>query len=263
MKILKGFMMAWGMFCSIPCPYKKWDEGCRKQMLLMLPFIGLIIGAIWYGCWELMELAHFHIALEAAVMVVIPLLLSGAIHADGFMDVCDAIFSHRDLQERQRILKDSHTGAFAIISLMICMLLMFGGMWSFLDMATPLIMSAVVMIPVMTRCASVICILQAEPLDLSQYYREDWHPDNKGTAAEVSIMFILFIIYAGISMLACHAITPLFFTAIPLFSFIIAYIAGVAARHDLRGMNGDISGFMITVGEAAGILIGGISSAWF
>ena len=28
-KQLTAFMMAWGMFCSIPCPYKKWDDAAR------------------------------------------------------------------------------------------------------------------------------------------------------------------------------------------------------------------------------------------
>ena len=48
------------------------------------------------------------------------------------MDVCDAVMSRRDMETRQRILKDSHCGAFAVI----CMVLLALGQWSaFLSMA--------------------------------------------------------------------------------------------------------------------------------
>ena len=38
------FFMAWGMFFMIPCPVKKWDSGKYPQMLVCMPFIGLLIG---------------------------------------------------------------------------------------------------------------------------------------------------------------------------------------------------------------------------
>ena len=48
------FFMAWGMFCAIPCPVKKWDSDGYPGMLLCLPLIGLMIGGIWAGAaWGL------------------------------------------------------------------------------------------------------------------------------------------------------------------------------------------------------------------
>ena len=44
MKYIRGFLMAWGCFCRIPCPYRKWNEDDRYAMLNMFPFVGLLLG---------------------------------------------------------------------------------------------------------------------------------------------------------------------------------------------------------------------------
>ena len=48
-KWLTGFSMCWGMFCAIPNPVRRWDEGCYRQMLLGLPFLGGMLGLILGG----------------------------------------------------------------------------------------------------------------------------------------------------------------------------------------------------------------------
>ena len=44
---ITAFFMAWGMFLSIPCPAKIWDEKARPWQLVYLPLVGLLVGAIW------------------------------------------------------------------------------------------------------------------------------------------------------------------------------------------------------------------------
>ena len=119
---LDGFGMAWGMFLSIPCPAKIWDEKARPWQLVYLPLIGLIVGGVWVGVYFLPLPETLHAALLAAA----PWLVTGFLHLDGYMDVCDAVLSRRDLETRRKILKDSHCGAFAVI----CMVLLALAQWS-------------------------------------------------------------------------------------------------------------------------------------
>ena len=49
-------------------------------------------------------------------MVVAPIIITGGIHMDGFLDTQDALGSYQPRERRLEILKDSHAGAFAIIS---------------------------------------------------------------------------------------------------------------------------------------------------
>ena len=115
-----GFFMAWGMFLTIPCPKKIWRESARRKMLACLPLIGLIVGGIWALCaWLGSFLPQ---PLAALLCAAAPWLITGFMHLDGYMDVCDAVLSRRDLETRQRILKDSHCGAFAVICLALLVL---------------------------------------------------------------------------------------------------------------------------------------------
>ena len=50
-------------------------------------------------------------------MVVLLLVVSGALHADGLMDTCDAVFGHATPERRLEIMRDPHTGAFGVAGL--------------------------------------------------------------------------------------------------------------------------------------------------
>ncbi len=91
-----------------------------------LPFIGAVVGGLWaLAAWGLGYLSCPG-PVRALVLAAVPWLATGFLHLDGYMDVCDAVLSRRDLATRQRILKDSHCGAFAVISLG----LLFMAQWS-------------------------------------------------------------------------------------------------------------------------------------
>ena len=120
--------MAWGMFLAIPCPFRRWDEAARGRMLGFLPLIGLIVGAIWAAAAHLCTALNLPSAVRALILCALPWLVTGFLHLDGFMDVCDAVLSRRDLETRQRILKDSHCGSFAVI----CMILLAAGITTIL-----------------------------------------------------------------------------------------------------------------------------------
>ena len=49
----------------------------------------------------------------AGVMTLLPVLVNGGIHMDGFLDTMDALNSYGSREKKLEILKDSRTGAFA------------------------------------------------------------------------------------------------------------------------------------------------------
>ncbi len=107
--------VTFSIFSSIPMPMIKWDERNMRYMFLAFPLIGAVIGA---GCflWDKLCIwAAFPGILRGAGFLLIPLLLTGGIHLDGYVDVCDALASHGDHKKKQEILHDPHIGAFAAI----------------------------------------------------------------------------------------------------------------------------------------------------
>jgi len=57
---------------------------------------------------------------KLALLSLIPFIVTGGFHVDGFMDVSDALSSFKTREEKLAILKDPHIGAFAVIRLAVC-----------------------------------------------------------------------------------------------------------------------------------------------
>ena len=85
----------------------------------MLPVSGLIFGVIWQVCFDIINLTG---NLKGLIMMLLTLALTGGLHMDGFMDTCDAIFSHRDRETKLKILSDTHAGSFAVIGCVIILM---------------------------------------------------------------------------------------------------------------------------------------------
>ena len=148
-----GFMMSWGMFLAIPCPCRIWDEKARPHMVACLPLTGGVVGLVWAAMAWLLQRLGCPAPLRAVLLAAAPWLVTGFLHLDGYMDVCDALLSRRDLATRQKILKDSHCGAFAVI----CMVLLAAGQCALFADAPWLRLLPLGAIPVASRaCASIV-----------------------------------------------------------------------------------------------------------
>lgn len=257
MKIVRGFFMAWGMFCTIPCPVKTWDEGARKHMLALLPIIGLGIGGIWFGLFYALHALHVPTALAAALMTVYPFVVTGGIHLDGYMDCNDAILSRKPMGERQKILKDSHVGAFAVISFALLLVVYFGAMWSIVEAYSIYKAGALALMPVMTRGIIANAVLRHKPMDTSQYV-------NTYGKTNAYTMFINFtcafpLILSLLLDLWYEAKIDHWARGLCLYALLGGMLAATLAiwygRKQLGGMSGDIAGYGLVFGELATIVI--------
>ena len=242
-KVVTGFFMAWGMFCAIPCPCKIWDEEARSLSLVCLPFVGLIIGAIWAllgFAFSLLNLGLF----AAVFMAILPYLLTGFIHLDGFMDCCDAILSRRDLAERQRIMKDSHTGAFAVICVCILMLVCTSA-FSLFEFKTKYM--ALLLIPVASRACAGLAVMSLRPIGHSSY-AGNFDKNVKTSNKVACIIILLCACVLAIVLFGVYGISTIATAA----GYGLAVLYGYK---QLGGMSGDISGYSLTIAEAIGAVV--------
>jgi adenosylcobinamide-GDP ribazoletransferase len=240
-KIVTAFFMSWGMFCAVPCPYPHWDEELRPMMVALLPFIGFLCGAVWLLVDFLIRLIGLSGLFAALLRACVPWMMTGFIHLDGYMDCCDAIMSRRGLEERQRILKDPHTGAFAVICLvLLCMCSV--SLFSAWDGGRA---AALLFIPAAVRCCSAAAVINFKPIAQSSY--------GGGFAGRVRPVHTLIpAVTLVASWLLCFLIAG---SLAAVAASAAAFAAILHARRQLGGMSGDISGFAVTVGETAGVLI--------
>ena len=113
-----SFKAAFAMFSKIPMPMVDWKKENIKYMMCFFPFVGTAIGIL---TWLAGGVLGVHVALEpfflAVILTVIPVFITGGIHVDGLLDTSDALSSWQERTRRLEILKDSHAGAFCIMSL--------------------------------------------------------------------------------------------------------------------------------------------------
>lgn len=228
--------MTVSMFTLLPLPRARWEERLRPLATALLPLVGLGIGAAW---WAIALLARgLPVHLRGALVAAAPWLLTGFIHLDGFMDVSDALLSWRSREERQRILKDVHVGAFAAVSLVLLALFQFAASMELKDVA------GLLLLPVLSRCASALCALGLRPLGHSEY---------SGMAGSRRLNLIptcaCALALAGLTLLCGRR--GLIAGAAELAGYALAM--GIACR-SLGGFSGDLAGYALSVGELCGLL---------
>ena len=105
------------------------DAGGLSSARGWFPIAGLLLGAVLAGADLLMHWGYplftdvyrpFPPLLAAAILAVLLVALTRALHLDGFMDCCDALLGGFNRGRRLEILRDSHVGAFAVAGVSAC-----------------------------------------------------------------------------------------------------------------------------------------------
>ena len=119
------------------------------------PLVGLVLGICYaLAAWILISVLGMR-ALTAALLLTLPLLLTGGLHADGFMDTADGVFSGRERERKLEIMKDSRVGSFGVVAFVLLMFLQFALL---LDMSPPLLVPVFFVMPIIGRMAMVLAV---------------------------------------------------------------------------------------------------------
>jgi len=246
--------MAMGMFTGIPLPFYIWDEGLTKAMIASLPLIGMIVGLVW---WVIsLAFVHFElpIMMGAALLAIIPFLLTGFIHLDGYMDTSDALLSRRDLAERIRILKEPTVGAYAVVMLAILFMLQFAAAYTLLNGGRYLAL----LIPICVISRSVAALSMFE----LRYMKECNYSGliDSSVGVKYKIFVILFI---------CGAVLMSVFYAGLIGALVsLAAIVGYACAmrvvyKSFGGILGDLLGYSTVISELCGLVaLAMMQGAW-
>ena len=235
-----AFAMCQSMFCAIPAP-QMWDEKAKDKMLLFLPIVGLEIGAIWAFLAWLCHVLHLPAMIAALVLSVYPYLVTGFIHLDGYMDVTDAVKSYRSLERRREILKDSHVGSFSVIGIVLLVIAQFA---FFASPPVDANFRILLFVPAVSRCCSSLAVTGLPPMSTSQY------ADQKKPKSHMVVLTVMLCTFLVAGFLLCG-------------KYGFALVGGLAgyglalrrAYKSLEGMNGDIAGFALTLGELCAVAV--------
>ncbi len=95
-----------------------------SKSLFYFPFVGLLIGASLAGFDFVLSKYLNHSVVNLSIIILL-IILTGALHLDGFADTLDGFYAGKNRQEILKIMKDSRIGTMAAIGLVVLILLKF------------------------------------------------------------------------------------------------------------------------------------------
>ena len=120
-------------YSRIPLP-ANWYLAKTSHCSRYFSLVGWLAGGVSVGVWLLAQMlfsgstwAFPEVTLPIAVLLgmIAAVLLTGALHEDGFADTCDGLGGGWTPEERLRIMKDSRIGTYGALGLVFLILLKF------------------------------------------------------------------------------------------------------------------------------------------
>ncbi|MCR5371333.1 MAG: adenosylcobinamide-GDP ribazoletransferase [Clostridium sp.] len=135
MNVIYSIIIAFSMYSAVPMPRCEWTAERMRYVFCAFPLVGaaegLILCLLAAGLDRIPLLQGSGTAFmlfRILLFTALPLLYTGGIHMDGYLDVTDARRSFGDREKKLEIMKDPHVGAFAVIGCGIYLLLYAMGM---------------------------------------------------------------------------------------------------------------------------------------
>lgn len=235
-KFFKSIIVTFSMFSKIPMPYFEWSKEHMKYIMLIFPFVGLIVGILNLFIFLSLHFFGFSNLFLSTLLVIIPIVITGGIHLDGYLDTLDALSSHQEKSKKLEILSDPHIGAFGVLAL-FCYLILFILIINEISI-TEEVHIFIVVIPFISRCFSafgVVIINTAKNISLVNSFKNN---SNKK------------IILYAISILLTIAVTLLFFINVYFVITILIFNAIIylnwyrMIKKEFGGITGDLSGYL-------------------
>ena len=247
---------------------KDWCEKDFADSVRYFPLIGLVLGIIYaaFAALLLRLLPEHGVFVPphvvAATLLMLPILLTGGLHCDGFMDTMDGLFSGRSRERMLEIMKDSRVGANGVFAFVLLVLFNWSVLLDLLQ--SPWLFPALFVMPIVSRLMMVVAIAAfpyARPAGMGKAFKDGGTKSVLCAAFCYTLLLLLlpgvvaefsrtaFVMGTGalsawlISMTAAFSIALLF----------AVFFARYAVRH-LGGLTGDVYGAITTLVEALVLL---------
>ena len=231
--MIRSVVIAFSTYSHLPMPQVEWSDENRRYAMCFFPLVGAVIGGLIWLWLCICGWLELNALVKGAVGAVIPLIVTGGIHMDGFMDTTDALSSWQPKERKLEILKDSHVGAFAVMGCAAYMLLM----TAFLSMAKPETGAQVGVCFVLSRA------LSAWAVTVFKSARPDGMLDKFATASKRRMVSASGLVY----VLICVAVWCLWEVWLALILVAVAASVTLYYKHmsekQFGGVTGDLAGW--------------------
>lgn len=205
----------------------------------LFPLVGALIGAILFGSSWLLDLVVPDF-VRIAVLITLWIILTGALHLDGFLDACDGLLGGYSPESRMEIMRDERIGSFAFTGGVCLFLLLFSTASSL-----PTLSPAWLIAPVLGRWGMTLAIVfypYARPRGLGLDFKANasWRQVLIGSLFTLPFVILIGGIAGAASIFAA-----------------LAVMIGMSwfTLRRIPGLTGDIYGAINLLTEAATLLV--------
>ncbi len=235
-----GLVAALQFLTIIPIRLKVSANALRRS-IAYFPLVGLLIGGILYGLDRLLALA-FPTSLINIFLIIALVVITRALHLDGFIDTCDGLAGGNSPEKRLAIMRDSRVGGFGVVGGCCLILLQYVALTVIPDEHR---MAALLLMPTLARW-TMVCAVYAHP-----YAREQ----GMGSIFHEGSNLPWLAIATAISLAAATALMKLEGLAVMAAVLLIALLAGYFLSRRLGGLTGDTYGAINEVVEVSVLIL--------
>ena len=236
---MQPLALAWGFLTVLPTPAVRDPKPSGfGRAAALFPFVGLLIGLLLAGVDAVSRLLWPE-AVAAALTLGIAILLTGALHLDGFLDTCDGIFLWRP-ERRLEVMRDSHVGGFAVAG----GLALYGiKLTALATIGGPARIAGLILAPTLARLTMTIALAlfpYARPAGAGSAFKEGVRHSHAAVALATSLL--------AAAWWGTHGL------ALVVVAVLLSLLLAVFIRSRLGGLTGDTYGFISECVETATFL---------
>ncbi len=240
---MTAFLIAIQFLTRIPVFVEvDWKGEAMGKSVLYYPLIGLLIGLLLALLFAVIEQQHS--MLVAAIVLLGWVLITGGLHLDGLADSADAWAGGLGDQQRTLdIMKDSRSGALAIVVLVVVLLLKFAALVAAVDSNNWLLL---IVAPVLGRTAALALLLTTPYVRANGLGSDMAEHLPRTMAYGVLLITLLCLLYV------LHWVLVLWLLA--ACALVFGWLRWLMLKR-IDGMTGDTAGAMIEIIEVVTLVV--------
>jgi len=275
---MRSILIAFATYSRIPMPKTEWREKDSRYAICAFPLVGVVIAAAELLLLWGAKMPALPLPATVCLIAALPVLITGGIHLDGFVDTSDARSSYGSREKKLEILKDPHVGAFGIIRLILYFLLAYSGLMILLSMQAggeagnaaeavrdfvpyrglfPGSLLAATVLPVLSRALSGLSaeLLPKAKKDgmLAEMLRSAPEEQGTGKKRQGPVAVTVLILWLIVCIAAILYTDPAGGAAVLLAEAVLLLYYRRMCKKEFGGVTGDLAGWYLCMAELTGI----------
>lgn len=245
---IRPLIQAFSIYSRMPMPQTKWEDNGDGRILIYFPLVGALIGALMDLSIYVCGILKVPVTAAALIVISIPIIVTGGIHIDGFMDTADARHSFKSREEKIAIMSDPHVGAFGVIRLVLFMMVSLAAMIVILQQANSSILIMMVFAMTFSRTLSGWTSVAWQGAKKDGMLRSVTGKDDDEPKSKKTVTLILLIEVLAVS-LAMIVTDPVMGICVVTAGVVMSVIYRFIAYREFGGVTGDLAGWFLCMSE--------------